>query len=385
MFIFATTEVQKIPITILSRCQRFDLRRLAKALIVERLQHICESEQVTFDLASLDLLAQAASGSLRDAQSLLDMAIGLCGEQLNAERIRPMLGWVEGTWIQQLTQHCFRGELPAALAQAQEIYQQGHDLRQVTLQWVEYLHDLILVKSAGAEALGEGVSQEQVELMLANSSELELERLQVAAQLVYQAAEQLFRSETPKILFDLLLVKLVHGSPFQSINQLMMEAETKAPEPALPSSAAQAPSPSSLSPQAASDVEDFSPFPPASASSNELDQALSRLLKNRPQIRALLDQALARVWEDNCYVLTFPSDSMGGEMLQERKNELDQALSRELGRSVFFKIKTPSPSELPALSEAERLTKQPSSDPMVKQAVEIFNATIKEVKNYGHE
>ncbi len=230
VFVFATTEVHKIPVTILSRCQRFDLRRLAESQIKERLREIGVKEGIRADAASLDLVARSAEGSMRDGLSLLDRAIGIGGEGLDVAKIQEMLGLADAVLIEDLTQDCLRGRLPEALAKADELYNRGFDLRQVGMQWVEYLHDLVLLKSAGADSLGSEISDDKLKLMADTIEGVGIEELQIAFQTVYRSSEEMFRSEAPKILFDLLLVKLVHGAPYRNLAEsLATSARSSAP------------------------------------------------------------------------------------------------------------------------------------------------------------
>jgi DNA polymerase-3 subunit gamma/tau len=371
IFLFATTEAHKIPITILSRCQRFDLRRLSQQQIRERLQSICEREKVAADPLSLDLLARYAEGSMRDGQSLLDMAIGICGEKLDAGKIAAMLGLAEESFIEELSANCLQGDLKAALAKAEEIYSRGFDLRQVALQWVEYLHDLALLKAAGSAALGEDVDADKRKRMAAAVDPVELAALQVAFQTVYRASEEIFRSEIPKVLFDLLLVKLIHGAPYQSLGKVLGgEAET-------PSVNRSAPEPSRkpASPPAA---------PKSKAVAAEIEpseELIARALKKFPPVRAVLDPAVSKFWEGSRFVVVFEKGSIGESMFAEKRALLAAALSQECGTEVGVELRSTTTAR-PAGEGPKDSGPPPPSDPVVRQAVEILNARVQEVKKH---
>ena len=386
-FLFATTEVHKIPVTILSRCQRFDLRRISQEKILKRLEHICKEEGVAGDTSSLEVLSRSAEGSMRDAQSLLDMAIGMCGSELNVDTIQEMLGLVETTWVQDLTRDCFEGRTPEALAKVLEIYNRGYDLRQVALQWVDYLHDLTLLKAAGKEALSAELTSDQLKVMETTVAAVDLDDLQVAFQNVYRASDQIFRSDSPKILFDLLLVRMVHGSPFQSLGQVIGKGEIpqiEKPPSVRRSEAAVRPILAASAPKEGPAPSPPRETPPQNSSkgpSGMNRDLLDKALKKQPPLRAILDHSLATHMDEGLLTVTFEKGSMWVDMFKEKRSLLAHLLEKEIGSPVQVRV-----MEQDKIPEAENdpghaATKIPD-DPVVKQAVEILNATVKEVKKY---
>jgi DNA polymerase-3 subunit gamma/tau len=372
LFIFATTEAHKIPLTILSRCQRFDLRRLQPPLLREKLEAICRSEKVKFDPASIEALARASEGSMRDAQSLLDMAIGTCGDTLKLEIIREMLGQVEGSWIQALSADCLGGRSQEALQRVQEIYDRGLDLRQVAMQWVEYLHDLAVLKAAGPEALGASYDPTQLEPMKKLAAMADLATLQVAFQTVYRTSEQIFRSDSPKILLDLLVVKLIHGNPYQDVGDLL--AETVDSRQSTVDGASRN--------AKKSDQPPITSYPRPATNDEQRTASdvlnLDRALHRHPQIKAVLDHALATHLDGGLLTVTFERGSLWVDMFQGKREILAQLLSEQIGSPVQVMVreqeKLGEPSPVPS---SENNT---PDDPVVRQAVEILKAKVKEVK-----
>src|ERR1700752_321088 len=121
-FVFATTEIRKVPITILSRCQRFDLRRVDASLLVQHLEGICAKEGISAEPEALGLIAPAAEGSVRDALSLLDQAIAHAAGSLRAEDVRQMLGLADRTRIIDLFEALLRGDIAKALSELRDQY-----------------------------------------------------------------------------------------------------------------------------------------------------------------------------------------------------------------------------------------------------------------------
>ncbi len=144
-FVFATTEIKKIPVTILSRCQRFDLKRINLETLVVHLKNICEKEQIGADDSALALIANAAEGSVRDALSLLDQAIARANPLTYAD-VRLMLGAADNTRSFALLENLLRGEVNSALVILQEIYQGGSDPLMLTQELMEITHLVTRVK-----------------------------------------------------------------------------------------------------------------------------------------------------------------------------------------------------------------------------------------------
>jgi DNA polymerase-3 subunit gamma/tau len=154
-FIFATTEIRKVPVTILSRCQRFDLRRVEPEVIVKCLEGICRSEGAMVDQEGLALIARAAEGSVRDAQSLLDQAIVQAdkGQIVTGAVVRDMLGLADRSQTIGLFEHLMRGETAEAITAFRTLYDFGADPVVVMLDLLEHAHGASLAKMLGPDAL----------------------------------------------------------------------------------------------------------------------------------------------------------------------------------------------------------------------------------------
>jgi DNA polymerase III subunit gamma/tau len=145
-FIFATTEIRKVPITVLSRCQRFDLRRVDAALLVKHLQDIAAKEAIGAELEALALIARAAEGSVRDALSLFDQAIAHAAGPVRAEDVRQMLGLADRNRIIDLFEALMRADVAAALKELRDQYDSGADPAMVLGDLAEFTHFVTRVK-----------------------------------------------------------------------------------------------------------------------------------------------------------------------------------------------------------------------------------------------
>jgi DNA polymerase-3 subunit gamma/tau len=145
-FIFATTEIRKVPITILSRCQRFDLRRVDAGMLMKHLERVALSEQVEVESQALALIARAAEGSVRDSLSLLDQAIAHAAGSVQAEHVREMLGLADRARIIDLFEAIMRGDIAAALAELRSQYETGADPAVVLSDLAELTHFVTRIK-----------------------------------------------------------------------------------------------------------------------------------------------------------------------------------------------------------------------------------------------
>ncbi len=177
VFILATTEPHRVPLTILSRCQRFEFRRLSISDIMKRLKRICELEEIDYDEEALRLIARASSGSLRDAENLLEK-LYISGSRISADLVMEELGMIERGKTRELSEAIARGELGRALRIIEELYEGGVDLQKFARQFVEYLRNILLVKGGLEESLE--LTKEEIEEAKALSKIFELETLSSA-------------------------------------------------------------------------------------------------------------------------------------------------------------------------------------------------------------
>ena len=155
IFVLATTEPHQVPETILSRCQRFDFRRISLSAIVGRLKHICAQEGISIETGGLELIAQASTGSLRDAENLVEQSVAYYGMEVSLEQVRALLGLTGDARLHQLAQQILQKRVSEGLATIRTVADDGLDLRQFTKELVEYLRRLMLLKLGGYDGANE--------------------------------------------------------------------------------------------------------------------------------------------------------------------------------------------------------------------------------------
>jgi len=187
-FIFATTEIRKVPITVLSRCQRFDLRRVAVPALVKHLTHICSAENVRVSNDGLGLIARAAEGSVRDSLSLLDQAIVQAdlGGEVTLEQIRIMLGLADRVRVLDLFEHAIKGDTPAALSEMRAQYDDGAAPEVVMRDLLDICHEISRAKTIG-EAAEFDAAPDQIDRIHTLATELTLGQLTRAWQMLLKS------------------------------------------------------------------------------------------------------------------------------------------------------------------------------------------------------
>jgi DNA polymerase III subunit gamma/tau len=230
-FVFATTEIRKVPITVLSRCQRFDLRRVDAALLVEHLQGIAEKETITAEPEALGLIARAAEGSVRDALSLLDQAIAHAGAgaggatnvagPVRAEDVRQMLGLADRTKIIDLFEALMRADLPRALAEMREQYDAGADPAMVLGDLAEFTHFVTRVKIVPALADDVSLTEAERTRGRAFAAKLSMRVLSRAWQMLLKGLEEVAAAGRPLAAAEMVLVRIAYAADLPTPDEVI--------------------------------------------------------------------------------------------------------------------------------------------------------------------
>ena len=211
-FIFATTEIRKVPVTILSRCQRFDLRRVEPEVIVGNLQQLAASEGVSIEAEGLLLIARAAEGSVRDAQSMLDQAMVQAerGQLVTAEAVRDMLGLADRAQTIALLEEVVRGQTALALESFRTLYGFGADPVQVLNDLLEHVHAASLAKALGPDSLG--LPKGQAARLTAMGAGLSAGVLSRLWQMLMKAQDEARRAGDPKAAAEMAIIRLCYAA-----------------------------------------------------------------------------------------------------------------------------------------------------------------------------
>jgi DNA polymerase-3 subunit gamma/tau len=211
-FIFATTEIRKVPVTILSRCQRFDLRRVEPEVIIQNLEQIAAAEGARIDPEGMLMIARAAEGSVRDAQSLLDQAIVQAepGEVVGAAVVRDMLGLADRVQTIELFELAMRGRAGEALEAFRTLYGFGADPVVVMLDLLDHAHAASVAKALGPDALK--LPSDQAARLTAVGANASAGTLARVWQMLLKAHDEARRAPDPKAAVEMALIRLCYAA-----------------------------------------------------------------------------------------------------------------------------------------------------------------------------
>ena len=211
-FIFATTEIRKVPVTILSRTQRFDLRRVEPEVIIKNLEMISEAEGARVEAEGLTLIARAAEGSVRDAQSMLDQAIVQAepGQTVTATTIRDMLGLADRAQTISLFEQVMRGEAGPAIETFRTLYGYGANPDQVMLDLLDHCHGASVAKAIGPQALI--MPKEQAARLAAVGASVSAGILSRLWQLILKGYEEVRRAPDAAAAVDMAIIRLAYAA-----------------------------------------------------------------------------------------------------------------------------------------------------------------------------
>lgn len=232
-FIFATTEIRKVPVTVLSRCQRFDLRRVSQPVLAEHFARIVAQESAHADADALALIARAAEGSVRDGLSILDQAIamshgaaavaadGATTGRVTADAVRDMLGLADRSRIYDLAEALFRGDTAAALGGLESLHRDGAEAGQVMSDLAEAVHVVARMKAVGEEPSSEGLSVEEKRRGGALAARLSMAYLSRAWQMLAKGIEETARSANPLAAAEMALIRLAYTADLPTPDDLI--------------------------------------------------------------------------------------------------------------------------------------------------------------------
>lgn len=235
IFIFATTEPQKIPATIHSRCQRYDFKRIGAEQILGRLIDICTNEKIAFEKSALMLVARKADGSMRDSLSLLDQVYSFCQENLTEIEVRKVLGLVGLDVFNTVMDAITTRTAAPALRAVQDVLYQGFDLQEFLLGLQEHIRNLLFARIPGAlEARGVEIEPEIAQLLKKSASRFSEGDLFRMSEIIRKAENELKWSAFPRFHVEITILKLVFLDSTVSIEQILAMAASSLPPGELP-------------------------------------------------------------------------------------------------------------------------------------------------------
>ncbi len=396
LFILATTEAHKVPATIVSRCQRFDFRRIATKEIVTRLSTMAAAETITVEPEALEVIARGADGSLRDAQSLLDQIVSYSGQRVTAQDVVTVLGLVAAEVFSGMVDAVSKRDAAKALEIVEQLVAGGADLRLFMKDWVEYWRRLVLARAVSAPQDLPSLAGYRAEELVKQARQFPLEELLQIAKLAAATDDQLRYTQHPRLLLELLLLQLCGADRVVSLETVwsqLLALEGRlgegGPRPAAPAPRAEA-RPASPAPDAAAGepalVADALEEVPPETYVDKVRQAWPAVLlavgnQNR-RLQALLRDVTVSAGEEGWVEFTCASAYHATGLEQdEARRVVEAALKAELGRPTRMRLKQPAAAkaETEAPAREKEFEEIAQREPLVQKTLEMFGGQIVDV------
>ena len=382
-FIFATTEIRKVPVTILSRCQRYDLRRVPAAMLAGHLGMICQRESIVADEDALTAIARAAEGSVRDALSLLDQAAAMTADKLTNDMVADMLGRPGRRESQTVLMAALAGDAPSALAAFNIAYSRGAEPEMLVTDLLDLIH-LASMQAAGGsdDALIESERE-----MIADLAESGIARLGRAWQLLLKGHGELGQAPNPAAACEMLIIRLAHTAHMPTPGELMQ----KLPKTSL--SSPPSVSPALAPPAPSAPVSSATAAPSADTGSIDTGPSMPSMPTSLAEIVALAETngemlLAARIRNHVKLVSLKPGNlkiGFVGAAPDQLAGDIARYLSQWTGQRWLVSLSESGGSQTLAEEQRdadEKLRDTIASEPLIVQILDIFpGASIDEIKN----
>jgi len=412
LFFFATTEPHKIPVTILSRCQRHDLKRVEMDALLAHMASLCEQEGLDIDEESLTLLAREADGSVRDSLSLLDQIMGAADGAVRAQQVLDILGIVDRKRLFALSAGLLNGDTAGVLSIVDEVYQAGQDLIKLYDDLLEQFRNLILVKGKGGSLGLVDLPGHEIEQLQAQAAKVPRVHLVQIFEQLFRQAEGLRFVAQPKLGLECILLTLLQIPTALPIDTVIarldkvkdaclqvLPAEPAAAHAAgAGSSAAPAPPqpPAAGAPGAgeapatrpvtAETLKAPLPEPGSGDPQQRWEQIKAALGKSHPSLAAHLKHCRLALDGGQGVVIEAGGSEFSVKQLKKERNRsiLEDVLHRYFGAGTTLSIHGRPANQTHEFKERrdrqEKMRKEALNNPLVADVIEVFNGKILDIK-----
>lgn len=243
-FIFATTEIRKVPITVLSRCQRFDLRRVDVPTLVDHFKNICASEEVGIEDEAVALVARAADGSVRDGLSLLDQAIALAGEKITGQQVQDMLGLADRARNLDLLEKALTGDMPEALEIMDDLYRSGADAVVMMQDLLDLTHVLTRIRAVPAtDEMKHAMAADEVKRAGSLAANLSMPTLGKTWQILLKGLGEVQSAPNPQSAAEMVIIRLAYAADLPDPKDLLKKLKNEPDAPVVSSNTPSSPEP----------------------------------------------------------------------------------------------------------------------------------------------
>jgi DNA polymerase-3 subunit gamma/tau len=389
VFIFATTEINKMPLTIVSRCQRFDLHRIPANLIAQHLQFIAGEEKITLEPAAAHAIARGAEGGMRDAESMLDQLVAFCGEKISESDVLSVFGFTGEQTVVDLTGRILRAETPGALELLYDQCESGKDMMRMMSDLIVYLRDLLVFK-AKPDVLDEDIDPDLKKSLATHAELVATDRLLELIDQLAAAEGRMKWAPNKKLHFEVAIIRAIQSLGQATLDEVieklgqLRDGKAVSQKGSLPVAAGVSPaSQNTVADTATTTATRVAETP--TQSQPDADELWRKVLAKIPGKGFLrtLSESIRPIGIEGCNFLLghAPDDQSKIEALASANNrrQLETLLREAGGRdwSVRFVAKQGIIPSDAAASEVAMSVESAKDDPLIQEAIEMFNAQIK--------
>lgn len=353
IFILATTEVHKIPITILSRCQRYDFKRINVDTITARLSELCSIEKLQAEEKALRYVARTADGSMRDALSLLDQCSAFyMNKELTYDNVLEVLGAVDTGVFSRMLRSVVNGDSVNCIHQLDELVMLGRDLSQFVTDFIWYMRNLLLIRTSDNADEIVDASAERLEAMKEEASMISVDVIMRYIRIMSELSNQIKYASQKRVLIEVALIKLTRPSmekTYDSVIQRLDELEKMIQSGNISvSNVPENKNDNSQEKVIEQPVVRKKPIPEeVKAAADNWGKIMSQMTGSE---RAYLKDCRVSAGEDNKLYLVFQNEInytrfVNGDKISERKSQLEEILGNTTGRAIQVEIKLLEPQE----------------------------------------
>ena len=378
-FIFATTDPHKVLPTVVSRCQRYDLRRIGLGELRAHLRKTVDAEGVRLSDESIALLAREAEGSLRDAQSLLEQVLTVAGSGADEGAVRDILGAADRRLVVEVVDAILAGDPAAGVRHLAELHTHGYDAQRFCRDLLEHWRHLAVLRATDERSLLADLPEAEVEVLAAQAGRRSADDLLRFFHLLLETDETLSapaRTVDPGLVLEMAVVRLATLPPLLPVDDILRRLEALgAGAPAAPA----APPPAAPGPARAAAAR-----PEGVPAAGALwERFLARVREEKVALYLSLARARLLSAEGEALRIGVESEAMRRDLTRRETLERLEAIAREVaGRPLRVEV-GPLPRELTAetpMAQARRRTEETLADPLVQAAVEIFGGEVRGVR-----
>ena len=410
-FIFATTEPHKVPVTILSRCQRFDFKRILLPKLIERLRFIASQESIAISDAALAMIARKGDGSMRDSLSVFDQVLAFCGNSVSDEDVATMIGAVDRRLLADISGAVFGGDTQGVLAGVKRVDGVGYNMRQFCQELIDHFRNLLVIRSVKNPEEILDLAEAELEELRRQAGGFSAQEIQRRLTLLLKAEAEMAYATFPRLILEIALLKaatLVPVIPIQELLEKVKGLETGSVHtPALPWDAGRPTAPAPAAPPhrpepprgeqpphpAAEALQQPSPRPQPRGGYADWERFVDFCVEKRPANGSVLEHGSPLKLEQGQMEIGFPAGYYLN-MAQDTDFIAEiRALAQEFtGHETAIRVKaiTPETGELPqSLAEKKKsdnerlmedLRREVAEHPVISEAGRIFGAAVTEIR-----